>query len=125
MYVISNQAPAPTDFPGLEHSTLAGNADGLRNMSIWQQAITPGSATPPHRHDCEEVVLCSAGEGELHVAGRVERFGANMTVIIPPNADHQIISVGSEPLRIVAVFGMTPVQVHFPDGAPLELPWRT
>lgn len=28
-------------------------------------------------------------------------------------------------LEIVAVFGMTLVEVRFPDGVPIELPWRT
>lgn len=125
MYVLSNPAPASTGFPGIEHVTLAGASDGLHGMSIWQQAIAPGGITPPHRHTCEEVVLCSAGEGELHVDGRIERFGANTTVIIPPNVNHQIFSVGKEPLRMVAVFAMTPVDTCFSDGSPVELPWRT
>jgi mannose-6-phosphate isomerase-like protein (cupin superfamily) len=125
MYVIHNEPPGQTGFPGIEHVTLAGSANGLRKLSIWQQSVAPGAATPPHRHDCEEVVLCTAGEGELHVAGRIERFGADTTVIIPANVDHQIISVGKHPLQFVAVLGMTPVEVRFPDGEPIELPWPT
>ena len=125
MYVIRNEAPGETGFPGIEHVTLAGSANGLRHLSIWQQSVAPGAATPPHRHDCEEVVLCTAGEGELHVAGRIERFGANTTVVIPANIDHQIFSVGEHPLQFVAVLGMTPVEVRFPDGAPIALPWPT
>jgi quercetin dioxygenase-like cupin family protein len=125
MHIISNKAQAPTPFPGIEHVTLAGRENGLEHLSIWQQSIAPGGATPPHRHDCEEVVLCTAGEGELHVAGRVERFSANMTIVIPPHVDHQIISVGKEPLQTMAVFASTPVGVWLPDGEPVELPWPT
>ena len=33
---------------------------------------TVGAATPPHRHDCDEVVLCQAGHGELHLDGEVK-----------------------------------------------------
>ncbi len=125
MYVILNQPPAEAGLPGIAHATLAGSSDGLRDISIWQQSVAPGAVTPPHRHDCEEVVLCTAGNGELHIAGRVERFGPNTTVVIPRNADHQIFSVGSEPLQMVAVFGMSPVEVYLPDGERLELPWRS
>jgi len=125
MYVMQNQAPGETGFPGIEHATLAGSANGLRHLSIWQQSVAPGAATPPHRHACEEVVLCTAGEGELHIDGRIERFGADTTVVIPANVDHQILSVGERPLAFVAVLGMTPVQVQFPDGAPIALPWPT
>lgn len=125
MPVLANAAPGATGFPGIEHVTLAGEDDGLRDMSVWQQTIAPGAATPPHRHSCEEVVLCNAGDGELHLEGRIERFAANTTVIIPPQVDHQIFSVGKEPLSLIAVFAMTPVDTRFPDGVPVELPWRT
>ena len=125
MHVISNQAPAATGIPGIQHATLAGSDDGLRRISVWQQALAPGAATPPHRHDCEEVVLCTAGEGELHVGGRVERFSADMTVLIPADVDHRIVSVGKEALQVVAVFGATPVATWLPDGEPLALPWRS
>lgn len=96
MTVIANKTPAASGIPGIEHVTLAGGSDGLHDISLWQQSIAPGAATPPHRHDCEEVMLCGGGEGELHIDDRVERFGAGTTVVIPRNADHQIFSVGSE-----------------------------
>ncbi|SNT00029.1 Auxin binding protein [Noviherbaspirillum humi] len=125
MHVLSNQQPSPSVIPGLAHATLAGHDDGLSKLSVWQQSIAPGGATPPHRHDCEEVVMCGSGEGELRIGGEAERFGSNMTVVIPANAEHQIVNVGNEPLQIVAVFSMSPVQVFLPDGAALDLPWRT
>ena len=125
MHVRKNQQPVEAGIPGIAHATLAGSSDGLRGMSIWHQSMTPGAATPPHRHDCEEVVLCTAGHGELHLDGTVEQFGSNSTLIIPRNADHQIFSVGSEPLQTIAVFGMTPVDVYLPDGERLDLPWRS
>lgn len=125
MYVTPHQPPAEAGIPGIAHATLAGNSEGLRDISIWHQSVAPGAATPPHRHDCEEVVLCTSGHGELHIDGRVERFGPNTTVVVPRNADHQIFSVGSEPLQMIAVFGMSPVEVYLPDGERLELPWRS
>lgn len=125
MYVISQSKPRATGFPGVEHATLAGSAEGLRAMSIWQQSVAPGAATPPHRHDCEEVVMCHAGEGELHVEGRIERFAADQIVIVPADVRHQILSVGEEPLRFIAVLSSSPVQAYFPDGSQIALPWRT
>lgn len=125
MHVLNNEAPATTPFPGIAHVTLAGSANGLRNLSVWHQSMDSGCATPPHRHDCEEVVLCTAGEGELHANGRIERFGANTTIVIPAGVDHQIFSVGSDPLQTLAVLAASPVGVWLPDGAPVELPWPT
>jgi quercetin dioxygenase-like cupin family protein len=125
MHVISNRQPVSSAIPGIAHVTLAGQQEGLSKLSVWQQSVAPGSATPPHRHDCEEVVLCSGGTGELRLGEKVERFARNMTVIIPANAEHQIINVGNEPLQFVAVFSASPVRACFPDGTAIELPWRS
>ena len=125
MHVIPNQQPESSAIPGISHITLAGQEEGLSKLSVWQQAVAPGSATPPHRHDCEEVVMCSSGTGELRLGENVERFARNMTVVIPANAEHQIVNIGSEPLQFVAVFSMSPVRACLPDGTAIELPWRS
>ena len=126
MNVTNNPALIATPIPGIQHATLAGSDQGLKALSVWQQIIAPGSATPPHRHDCEEVVLCSGGRGELRLGQtRKQSFGANQTVCIPRNALHQIVNTGDEPLAIVAVFSRSPVEVCLPDGEELVLPWSS
>jgi quercetin dioxygenase-like cupin family protein len=126
MHVIDNPGLVATPIPGIQHATLAGSEQGLKALSIWQQIIQPGGATPPHRHDCEEVVLCSAGRGELRLGQvRKQAFGANQTICIPRNALHQIVNTGDEPLAIVAVFSRSPVEVYLPDGESLDLPWSS
>jgi len=126
MHVITNAAPAASPIPGIQHTTLAGSAQGLKQLSIWQQVIAPGSATPPHTHDCEEVVMCLAGRGALLFGdGKRLEFGANQTVVIPANQLHQIVNCGDEPMHAVAAFGRSPVVVCLPGGQPLDLPWPT
>lgn len=125
MYVIEQPRPTAVPIPGIDHATWVGQDDGLKQISIWRQTVAPGAATPPHRHDCDEVVLCQAGHGELHVDGQVHRFGADCTLVLPRERVHQIFNVGSIPMEIVGVFGATPVGTFLPDGAVLELPWRT
>ena len=125
MHVISNQQPVPSAIPGIAHVTLAGHDEGLSKLSVWQQSLAPGGATPPHRHDCEEVVICSGGTGELRLEEKVERFARDMTVVIPANVEHQIINIGRAPLQFVAVFSMSPVRACFPDGTAIDLPWRS
>jgi mannose-6-phosphate isomerase-like protein (cupin superfamily) len=125
MNVIRNSELPRASLPGIEHATLAGSENGLKNLSIWKQSIAPGGATPPHRHDCEEVVLIQAGCGELHLDGQVHRFGPDTTLVVPRNAPHQIINVGEEPLELIGVFAVSPVAVYFPDGQPIELPWTS
>ena len=125
MYVHPQKRPAATSIPGVAHATWAGGPTGSLELSVWRQTLAPGAATPPHRHDCEEVVLCTAGCGELHMAGEVHRFGAESVITIPRGALHQLFNVGPQPLESVAAFAGTPVGVFLPDGSALELPWPT
>jgi quercetin dioxygenase-like cupin family protein len=125
MIVTPNLDLSPTPFPGILHTTLAGSAQGLHALSVWRQILEPGASTPPHRHDCEEVVMCSAGQGELHLGEGRFTFGPCDTVCIPRNALHQIVNAGAEPLALVAVFSKSPVEVYLPDGAAVTLPWSS
>lgn len=126
MQVIQQTRPAPAPIPGLEHATWASQDHGLQQLSLWRQTLAPGAGTPPHSHDCDEVVLCLAGQGELHGdEGRVQPFGASSTLVLPRGGQHQIINTGSQPLEILGVFGSTPVATFGPDGATLDLPWRS
>lgn len=125
-YVFENPSPEASAIPGIHHVTLAGSRHGQRRLSVWQQVLQPGAATPPHCHDCEEVVLCTAGRGELHIDGRSSHtFGADSTLRLPPEVVHQIVNVGDEPLRFVAVFSETPVAAYLPDGEAIDLPWHS
>ena len=125
MNVIEQQRPAATEIPGCAHVTLAGHADGLSELSLWRETLSPGASTPLHRHDCDEVVLCLGGFGEVHSEGRIERFGVDCTVVLPKHREHQIFNVGPGPLDTIGVFAATPVMTREPDGAPMALPWRT
>ena len=125
MKIIDHRNLEHAEMPGIDHVTLAGNSDGLQHLSVWRQSLGPGTASPPHRHDCEEVVMCEAGHGEIHIDGNVHAFGPEMSLVIPPNVAHQIFNVGSEVMKLTAVLSASPVAVSFPDGSPLPLPWRT
>jgi quercetin dioxygenase-like cupin family protein len=125
MRLIDQRPPEPSELPGIRHSTWAGEADGLQQLSIWRQSMAPGSATPPHAHDCDEVVLCMGGCGEVRSDGRVQRFGADATLVLPRGQVHQIVNVGPTPLETMAIFAATPVTTRQPEGDPIQLPWRT
>ena len=125
MHVLDNRQLAAAALPGIDHTTLAGNAQGLHRLSVWRQSIAAGGATPPHRHDCEEVVIVEAGRGKLLIDGAVHAFAADMTLVIPPNVLHQIINIGDESLRLTAAFSTSPVAVFLPDGQALPLPWAS
>ena len=123
--VIPNAGRAGAALTGIEHLTLAGGAQGLSGLSLWRQSMAPGSATPPHQHDCEEVVLVTEGSGELHLDGRIIPFGPDTTLVLPPDRPHQILNTGTVPLKTIAAFSSSPVGTFLPDGAPIALPWES
>ena len=125
MEIVDQLKASSTPLPGLAHATWAGAQDGLSQLSIWRQTLAPGAATPPHSHECDEVVLCLSGLGEVHAGGQSRRFDAEQTVILPKGGQHQIFNVGPEKLEILGIFGATPVVTRLPDGSPIDLPWRT
>jgi quercetin dioxygenase-like cupin family protein len=125
MYVQAADSLPSSPIPGIAHLTLASRGHGLDALSVWKQAIDPGLGTPPHRHDCEEVVVVLEGSGELLIEGERLVFAAGATLVLPAGKDHQIVNSGAGPLTLVAAFSSTPVATYAPDGAAMELPWRT
>lgn len=125
MHILPRTDETMTDLPGISHQTLAGAAAGLAHLSVWRQTMAPGAATPPHRHDCEEVVIIESGSGELHMGGAIHPFAAGDRLVLEPNVDHMIVNSGSVALTTTAVFSTSPVAVFLPDGSPLPLPWSS
>jgi mannose-6-phosphate isomerase-like protein (cupin superfamily) len=123
MTIYPNSALVPNVLPGLAHRTLAGAEHGLERLAIWSQRIDPQGATPPHFHDCEEVILIRQGEGTLVFRGEEQAFSAGDTIIVPPTTVHQILNTGDEDLVLLAVLSTANVEVKLPDGTPLDLPW--
>jgi quercetin dioxygenase-like cupin family protein len=111
------------ELPGLEHRTLAGHEQGVGSLEVWLQTLAPGAASPVHRHACEEVVVILSGSGELTIDGETRRFAADSTLIVPPDAVHQIVNSGSAPLVLLAALGAAPVRVRTDTGEPLPVPW--
>lgn len=123
--VLKNAGRALAALPGIEHLTLAGSEQGLSRLSLWRQCMAPGCATPPHQHDCEEVVLVVEGSGELHLDGKVVPFGPDTTLVLPPNRPHQIFNTGKVTMTTIAAFSSSPVATFLPDGAAIALPWKS
>ena len=123
--VIEPPPMTPAELPGISHATWMSHDETGLKLSVWRQSLAPGAMTPPHVHDCDEVVLCLAGAGEVTVDDRVERFGAGATVALPRGQLHQLRNVGSTPLEVIAAFGDSPVATRWPDGSALDVPWRT
>lgn len=125
MHVTGQDPMTPAEIPGISHATWASAAANGVRLSVWRQSLAPGAATPPHVHDCDEVVLRLAGRGEAHIGGEIHAFGANQTVSLPRDLPHQLFNVGDAPLELLTAFGDSPVRTRWPDGGELQVPWET
>jgi len=123
MPIVKNAEVESFELPGISHRTVGGHAQGVRTMEVWMQTLAPGAATPVHRHACEEVIVVLKGSGEVVIEGERATFGPDSTLIVPPDAVHQITNTSPEEMTLVAALGMAPVRVRTADGAPLPVPW--
>ena len=88
---------------------------------MWHGRMEANSATPPHIHDVEEVVLFLKGSGRATVGSREVRYQSGDTLILPPSEVHQIFA--ETDCEFVSAMPVDSV-VTLPDGVVMELPWR-
>ena len=108
----------------LEGNHVAGvatPASGAQQIEMWRGRMDANSATPPHSHDTEEVVLFLKGSGRATVAGSEVRYQAGDTLILPAAQVHQIFAETESEFVSAMPIGGT---VALPDGTPIDLPWR-
>ncbi|MCP4635761.1 MAG: cupin domain-containing protein [Methyloversatilis sp.] len=100
---------------------VATPGSGARQVEMWRGHMEAGSATPPHRHSGEEVVLFLTGSGRATVDGQEVRYAAGDTLILPANAVHQIFAETESSFVSAMPLGDT---VSLADGTVMDLPWR-
>jgi quercetin dioxygenase-like cupin family protein len=100
---------------------VATPTSGAQQVEMWLGRMDANAATPPHSHDTEEVILFLKGSGRATVADREVRYQPGDTLILPPNAVHQIFSETESEFVTAMPIGGT---VKLPDGVVLDLPWR-
>lgn len=100
---------------------VATPASGARQVEMWQGHMDASAATPPHRHDTEEIVLFLSGSGRATIADREVRYQAGDTLILPAGQVHQIFAETESRFVSAMPIGGT---VTLPDGVVMDLPWR-
>ena len=82
------------------------------HLQLWELApgVTEGAHT--HRSDdpddaWEELYYVLSGTGRLLLPDAALELHAGQAVLVPTDVDHGVAAVGSEPLRILLLFGKT------------------
>lgn len=100
---------------------VATPASGAQQVEMWHGRMDANSATPPHCHNTEEVVLFLKGSGRATVGGSEVRYQAGDTLILPPAQAHQIFAETESEFVSAMPIGGT---IRLPDGVVIDLPWR-
>ena len=109
-------------------TSVIDRGDGIRSVALTpvplpDQPFTMGVTTfPPgmsialHSHNCVEQVTVIEGEALVELNGKTRPAVPYDTTQVPAGEFHRFINAGSEPMRILWVYGSTDVTRTFPDG---------
>lgn len=100
---------------------VATRTSGARQVEMWRGRMDARAATPPHRHDTEEVVLFLKGSGHVTLGDQQRRYQAGDTLILPAGELHQIFADTDSEFVAAMPLGGT---VQLPDNEVMDLPWR-
>jgi mannose-6-phosphate isomerase-like protein (cupin superfamily) len=76
------------------------------NLQLVLMAIQPGDEIGEEVHeDRDQFFRIEAGEGEIWIDGVRNAVKADDAVIVPQGARHNVVSTGTEPLRLYTIYG--------------------
>jgi mannose-6-phosphate isomerase-like protein (cupin superfamily) len=102
---------------------LATPSKGSKQFEVWQSEIAPGSKTPLHKHETDEIFVFLKGEAKVIIGDRELHVKAPATVIAPAGKKHQVINTGKVPTQQIVIIGAGS-KIWSKDGKVLNLPWR-
>jgi mannose-6-phosphate isomerase-like protein (cupin superfamily) len=100
----------------------ASPSRGASEISVWRVSIAPGSESPVHKLEREEIFMALAGQAIATIADQKHEVGPADCLVVGPGVDFQIRSTGDSPFEAVACMpaGAT---VTTDDGPPFVPPW--
>ena|SRR5215208_2566627 len=114
---------APTFAAGGTTATgYASPSRGASDTSVWQLELAPGSASPLHSVDREEVFLALAGSAVFTAGGEEHVVRAGDCMIATPGTPFRLSVPGGEPFRAVACMPAG-AKATVSGGEPSVPPW--
>src|SRR5678815_5387527 len=91
--------------PGEFTHRLDGDAYGFDALSFIITETHAGAGPGLHVHDTEEAHVLLEGTAEYRIGDKTFTVSGPYVARVPPGTPHTFINAGTEPFRLVAVFG--------------------
>src|SRR3954449_12336401 len=101
MHLIKRTAAPRFIAGGTTVTAYAAPSRGAAELSVWQIELAPGSTSPPHHMDREEVLLGVEGHAVLAVDGAEHALGPGDCLVLPAGTDFTLHVPGEQPYRAV------------------------
>ena len=102
MNLITSADAAIFDVPDTHVTAYAAPSRGSTELCLWRIDIAPGSISPLHHMDCEEVFLCLDGRAVVVTSAEERLLQADDCLVLAPGTDFSFRVVGDEPFRALA-----------------------
>ncbi len=102
--IINDDQPTDRSPSGLPLRHLVTGNVGSSALYVGEQWLQPRDEVLPHTHPIEEVLLFTAGSGEVRVGGESFAVHAGVTVHIPAGELHGFRNTGQDELRLYVLF---------------------
>ena len=111
------------DAAGTTVTGYAAPSRGASEVSLWQIELAPGSTSPLHHMDCEEVFLGLHGHAVAAIDEAEHPLGPGDCLILPAGTDFTLHVPWEEPFRAMACIPVGGQATMVPDGPTFAPPW--
>ncbi len=81
---------------------LAHRNSAIRNQSLAEARLNPGTSTQEHYHvKTEEIYYITHGAGRIRINGEVREVAQGDAIAILPGQNHKLWNTGSDVLRLL------------------------
>ena len=123
MHLIKRPEAPRFDADGTSVIGYAAPSRGSAEVSLWQIELAPGSTSPRHRMDREEIFLGLDGHAVLEIDGAEQSLDAGDCLILPAGTDFTLHVPGEQPFRALACVCVGAQATMTADGATFVPPW--
>jgi quercetin dioxygenase-like cupin family protein len=123
MPIISRSDAPVFDTPGARFQAYAAPSRGASQISLWHIELAPGSTSPLHQMDCEEVFLALEGQVVATVAGERQELRAGDCLVLPPATPFTFAVADDAPFRALACMPAGGIATMVPGGESFAPPW--